>query len=223
MLSPVSGGRTRARLRRASKSIEDIPSFTVIVCDYQGLVLTKIGSVNIHLYDQRRRLVFRHIWTLPFSEILEQYVGVIDDYVELQDDRSAIRFLNISGTSAIARTQCRESIVANLTEQTFPFSGRGQSQHINISIVNFSADCTRIARGVSTQPKSLTVTKILILAPTSDEMNSKEQREHSCLARFKAKKENERLTHRSCLISPAFVKEGGRFVLAAQIINAALV
>ncbi|KAI7341038.1 hypothetical protein KC340_g161 [Hortaea werneckii] len=204
VLSPVSGGRTRARLRRASKSIEDIPSFTVIVCDYQGLVLTKIGSVNIHLYDQRRRLVVRHIWTLPFSEILEQYVGIIDDYVELQDDRSAFRFLNISGTSAIARTQCRENIVANLTEQTFPFGGRGQSQHINISVVDFSADLTRIASDVSTQPKSLAVTKILILAPTSDEMNK-------------------RLTHRSCLISPAFVKEGGKFILAAQIINAALV
>ncbi|KAI6810372.1 hypothetical protein KC321_g12385 [Hortaea werneckii] len=92
MLTPISGWRTRTRLGRAGKSIGDIPSFTIIVRDNQRLILTEIGSVNIHLYNQRRRLVVRHIWPLPFSEILEQYVGVIDDYVELQDARSASVF-----------------------------------------------------------------------------------------------------------------------------------
>ena len=92
MLPPISGWRTRARLGGGSKSIRDIPSFTIVVRDNQRLILTEIGSVDIHLYNQRRRLVVGHIWPLPFSEVLEQYISVIDDYVELQDDRSASVF-----------------------------------------------------------------------------------------------------------------------------------
>lgn len=59
--------------------------------------------------------------------------------------------------------------------------GRAQTQHINVSIVDFSADRARMARDVSTEPKSLVDTKISILASKPDEVNSEEYMEQEML------------------------------------------